>query len=450
MDIRSVIENDYCIGCGVCVAAANNGTNMKLCDDGFYRPESTEDLSSLKVSRVCPHSDDALSESQLSANLFPEPRDSIPIVGRFEELYVGYVLEGDFRANGSSGGMGSWILYHLLESGAVDNIIAVTGSSGTAKFSYSVISDTRTLLSSAKSKYYPVSLEKVLQIVKSSKQTFAIIGIPCFIKAIRLLQRSDESIKTNVKYCIGLLCGHNKSALYADSLSWQMGIEPTELRTIDFRVKSNQARADEYSTSVCSDNLSNCELTKNLVGTNWGLGAFKAQVCDFCDDIFNETADMVIGDAWLPEYSADSEGTNIVVVRNKFLNHLVEDSISAGDLELAKISPKRIIQSQSAGIRHKIDCLPYRILKKNRSGQPVPTKRYSRSILLLSKSEQRIQDSRSELRVQSFELFMRALTTKKLSDYTSGMQSLIEKHHEIVLSRVERYIRRIRYIVRGY
>lgn len=40
------------------------------------------------------------------------------------------------------------------------------------------------------------------------------------------------------------------------------------------------------------------------------------KACDFCDDVFAETADIALGDAWLPEYVQDGNGTNVVVTRN--------------------------------------------------------------------------------------------------------------------------------------
>ena len=35
--------------------------------------------------------------------------------------------------------------------------------------------------------------------------------------------------------------------------------------------------------------------------------------CEFCDDVVGETADMSVGDAWLPGYVSDWRGTSVVV-----------------------------------------------------------------------------------------------------------------------------------------
>jgi len=46
--------------------------------------------------------------------------------------------------------------------------------------------------------------------------------------------------------------------------------------------------------------------------------------------VFAETADVVLGDAWLPEYVQDSDGTNVVVTRNQDIRQLIVKARTEG------------------------------------------------------------------------------------------------------------------------
>lgn len=199
--------------------------------------------------------------------------------------------------------MGTWLLYELIRTSRVDYIINVRAeseksSTGAPLFSYTVRNTVESIKSGAKSRYYPVELSGVLEEVLNTPGRFAIVGLPCFLKSVRLLQRNNHVLTERIQYCIGLVCGHLKSTRYSQSLAWQVGIEPNDLKSIDFRVKDPAAPANRYGTAFLSDKTNKVVQTNNLFGTDWSAGAFKYKACDFCDDVFAETADIVIGDAW--------------------------------------------------------------------------------------------------------------------------------------------------------
>src|SRR5690606_8925503 len=82
------------------------------------------------------------------------------------------------------------------------------------------------------------------------KGRYAIIGIPCYIKGVRLLSEQDNIIKSRIKFFIGLVCGHLKSDMFAKSMGWQLGIEPEDLRGIDFRKELEGRSANDYGVEV--------------------------------------------------------------------------------------------------------------------------------------------------------------------------------------------------------
>src|SRR5699024_2903199 len=158
--------------------------------------------------KVCPFYDNE-NETELASEVFTDRNVEFnDYTGYYLQNFVGYVKEGSFREKGSSGGMGNWIAAKLLEENLVDGIIHVKESQGKgeALFEYQISKNIDDLYKGAKSKYYPVELSKVLRLVKENEGRYALIGIPCFIKSIRLLAKQDKLISKRIKFFIVFLC----------------------------------------------------------------------------------------------------------------------------------------------------------------------------------------------------------------------------------------------------
>lgn len=335
-------------------------------------------------------------------------------VGYYLDLYAGYVSEGDYREAGSSGGVATWLACRLIEDGLIDGLIHVKPSdakSGTL-FQYAISETTDEIKDGAKSRYYPAELSQVLREVGISNKKYAITAIPSIAMEIRLLADQDERISKRIKFIIGLIAGHQKSTKYTDALAWEQGIKPGDLVSIDYRKKVDGKLSYEYNTEFTG--YINGELktftsqsSRSFVG-NWGHGFFKSKLSDFTDDTFNETADVVLGDAWLPQYTSDSKGTNIVIVRNRVISDIIADGVKRGLLHVDKLAPDVVKRSQRGLIHHTQDELPYRLYKKDKAGVWRPKKRFDASnhLPLLRK---RVQDIREDISTKSHIAFKDAV-----------------------------------------
>mgnify|MGYP000938080690 CR=1 FL=1 len=67
--LLKVIENDFCIGCGVCASFPNSKVNIELNEYGMYKANlkkaNNEELT--KLSNVCPFSNTKDNESTIGA-----------------------------------------------------------------------------------------------------------------------------------------------------------------------------------------------------------------------------------------------------------------------------------------------------------------------------------------------------------------------------------------------
>ncbi|MFL6766044.1 MAG: Coenzyme F420 hydrogenase/dehydrogenase, beta subunit C-terminal domain [Sphingomicrobium sp.] len=318
----------------------------------------------------CPFSPEAPNEDAIAGELFPAAPFADARIGRFEAAYVGHASEQPFRPNGSSGGLTSWVAAELLRTGVVDAVahVAPTDPESGRHFAYRLSCSLEELNAGAKSRYYPVELSQVLGEIRATPGRYAVVGIPCFIKAIHLLKRVDPVIGDRVTHTLGLFCGHMKSAAMVESFAWQLGTELARVQALDYRIKNESRPANWYRTHLDLAGGGSAEQDWwHLADGDWGAGFLQNPACDWCDDVVAETADIAFGDAWVEPYSSDGRGTNVVIVRTPKLKALIERGRADGRLILEPVSADFIVKTQAAGLRHRRDGLAYR-LSWHRSG----------------------------------------------------------------------------------
>ncbi|WP_290485908.1 Coenzyme F420 hydrogenase/dehydrogenase, beta subunit C-terminal domain [Idiomarina sp. UBA3162] len=359
-------------------------------------------------------------------------------LGYYHKTYAGYAIEGKFREQGSSAGLVNWLCSKLLRDGYIDTIIHVKEdtSSNNKMYSYQESSDIESLQSGAKSKYYPVELSEVVKALLSQpSKKVAIVGLPCFIKALRAYEEDNLQLKEQIKFHIGIVCGHLKSKNYAKFLGWQAGIEPNNLKLIDFRTKLKKSPASRYGFTaiprVGSEDSWIIKPMSEVVGGNWGHGVFKLTACEYCDDIMAETSDIVFGDAWLPEFVGDSGGTNIINSRSPFLSNLLQDGDDKGLIKLQELTPKRVLDSQRSGLRHRREGLSYRSGRDEALGKPFPKKRTKPNSHQLNIVRKTTYEYRELIRQTSHKSFLLAADHRDLSISLSMLKPIIESYSKI-------------------
>ncbi len=364
---RAIVRSGLCIGCGAC-AADEPRAQMRWNAHGFLKPEGPRDwygAADERFSRTCPFSPAAADEDTIAAERFSAAPAHHPAIGRHEAAYVGAAAEPPFREQGSSGGLVTWVAAELLRSKAVDAVAHVVPTDPECDggfFRYTVSRDLDALNRGAKSRYYPIELSAVLREIREAPGRYAVVGIPCFIKAVHLARRADPVLAERITHTLALFCGHMKSARLVESFAWQLGQPIEEVQAVDYRLKDASRPANWYRAHLAlKDGATAGEDWWNLADGDWGAGFFQASACNWCDDVVGETADMSFGDAWLEPYSSDGRGTNVAVVRSPELHRLVEAARADGRLALDPVDAAFVEQTQAAGLRHRREGLAYRL-----------------------------------------------------------------------------------------
>ena len=431
--LAGVVSGGYCVGCGAC--AALDGAIAMRRDEAGRRVATlpTNRVPAAVAEAVCPFADGTTDEDEIATRFAGPHVAHDPRIGHSLANFAGWVEEGDYRASGSSGGMGAWLLCELLNRGIVDAVIHVVEQPGADPlFAFAVSHDADTVRAHAKSRYYPVEMSGVIAHMMANPGRYAVVAVPCFAKALRLAARQSPALTERLAFIVGIVCGHLKSEAFGESLAWQCGVPPEGLTAIDFRVKLEGRPANRYGLRVdgVADGtpVSVTRPMEGLVGSNWGHGLFKLKACEFCDDVLAETADVVVGDAWLPGYEDDHRGTNIAVVREPRLLELMREAAATGRLHLDEVSTETVVQSQAAGLRHRRDGLAYRLWWTDEAGEWRPKKRVAPGWRHLRPKLRRIHRLRYALGQDSHGAFLAAKRAGDLTVFERTMAPLIQRY----------------------
>lgn len=355
--IKTTVLENKCIGCGICDAICPvDVLKMDFNSIGMYEPKEVEgclDKCTLCMDS-CPFVSENPNEKELAKKLFEKEENSIfhKDLGYFVNTYEVHKKDINERLKSASGGAGHSILKNLLEQKLVDTILTVESNNDPDKlFKFSNFKEVKELEKIRSSIYYPTEMSEVLDFVMKNDGKYAITTLPCFAKAIRLAQEKNSKLRKRIKFVIGLVCGQMKSKEYTHTLA-KNAVGTDRLTSVNYRVKEKNNSAMNFSFEFKSlknqktERLSNINLPSKL----WGSRAFTPNACNSCTDVFAHCADIVLMDAWLPEYMNDYKGHTLVLSRTNEISTLLENS---QDIESKKINYYKAFLSQKPVVDNK-------------------------------------------------------------------------------------------------
>ena len=433
-----MLGSGLCIGCGGCVAqAGEKGARMAWNGYGQLQPAGPRDwlkAPSPVLARTCPFSPFARDEDQLAADNFPAAPNRDRYIGRYEAAYVGHAGENGFRNEGSSGGMVSWVASQLLQQGLVDGVAHVVPADDGAFFRYRISRTPGEIGAGAKSRYYPVELSGVIDTIRSVPGRYAVVGIPCFIKAVHLMRAHDPVLGERIVFTLGLFCGHMKSARFVESFAWQMGQDIKAVEKVDYRIKNADRPANWYTAQLTGrDGEKHAKDWWHLADGDWGAGFFQSPACNFCDDVVAETADIAFGDAWVEPYASDGRGTNVVIVRSPQLRAVIAQGMAQGRLALDEVDHEFIRQTQAAGFRQRREGLAFRLTWPRLGIRP--QKRVAPGAAGLSLRRKLIYFMRHQISAWSHRMFWLARRLERPGLYIGWARLALSAYHGLAYSR---------------
>ena len=333
--LYKIVEDGACIGCGLCEAiAGRDKVKAVKVTTGNIRPVASAALDHEAVDRiydVCP----GTRVDGLPERLIDESTSIDHVWGAHQRIVLAHAGEPEVRFEGSTGGVLTALGIYLLESGRVDFIFHTRSSIAEPTFGESTLSFTRgDVWDAAGSRYGPTATLLDINDVLDRGQSFAFIGKPCDVGALRNYARHDERVDDLVKYWLTLVCGGYMPPAAMNSFLQDNGTDPEDV--VRFRYRG-QGCPGPTTFETRDGSVTNMRYT-DFWGedeSGWSL-PFR---CKICPDGIGESADIAASDTW-PGGSPDpatedlDKGLNAIIARTAAGKELMEAAIADGALGL--------------------------------------------------------------------------------------------------------------------
>lgn len=392
--ITEVVRHNLCIGCGLCAGICpHEALQMQFNSFGEYTPEPTANSCSSTCSiclKTCPFYAENPYEDQLGQELFGKIAgvQYRPETGYHLQSWLGFCADEKQRLRSASGGLATWVQQQLLRQNIVDAVISVTPCNGPEKlFEYTIKTREEELGLCARSAYYPVHLAEIVRHILKTQEKYAVIGLPCAVKGLRLAARQSPRLRDRIRFHLGLVCEMSRSRGYTEYLCALAGGKPDKVKQIQFRLKSSDHSVTDYGISLKWKSEGGESVCKTIYRSQYydrlSGRYFVPHACSFCDDTFCETADAVFMDAWLPQCN-DYRGASIVLVREPLIAEIIEKGIADSHLQAHRLSIEKALQSQFSVVRKKRGVIHFVSKHAKKKGQHILPKRKPLSGLKLS------------------------------------------------------------------
>jgi len=338
---------------------------MGMHPPGVLRPRQERPLTATeeaRLARVCPG---------LGQRVEPDGHAADPLWGAYLQMRTGHAADPSLRFAGSSGGGLSQILAWLLETGRID--AAITNAADTRDPLANVtvsLDDPADVVSTAGSRYAPSAPLAGLAAHLDSGRTFAFVGKPCDIVALRALAADDARIDRQIPYKLSFFCAGVPSLDGAEAVLSALGTTRAATRAFRYRGHGWPGAATALDHDGRTRQMSYQD--------SWGgiLSRHVQHRCKICADGTGVAADLVCADAWecdekgYPVFD-ERDGISLFVARTEAGMALMQGAEQAGRITTQPFDPARLAAIQP-GQRNRRRALLARLLGLRAALRPVP------------------------------------------------------------------------------
>ena len=343
--LDQVLAADTCAGCGGCALLAPGAVRMAMTPPGYLRPVQQAALSPRQeraIRQVCPGRHLALAAGG---------REEHVLWGPHVALRSGHATDPALRHNGSSGGVLSGLLVHLLQSGAVDVVVQTAASVAEPTGTRGVRSTHRDeVFAAAGSRYAPSAPLLELGRALESGRRIAFVGKPCDVATLRQMARLDPRIDQQVVITLSFFCAGIPSVAGAREVLGKMGVDPGQLAAFRYRGDGWPG----FATATLRDGST----ARMSYRDSWGgiLSRHVQKRCKLCPDGIGSFADLVCADAWhtdaegYPSFE-EGEGTSLVIARTDVGARCLQEAEARGAVRTQPFDIRELEPMQPGQVR---------------------------------------------------------------------------------------------------
>lgn len=353
--VKNLVDKNLCYQCGTCKSICpTSAIEMKRVESkGFVYPSiNTEKCVNCgKCTIVCP-----INNIDYRENHLPTNDDFIGIYnstdkGRF-----------DFTA---SGGIVTEIISYLFKIKKINKAI-VTGMNEESKTNSKVyvINNINKLKEFSGSVYQPVSVNEVLDSITKDDRV-AFVGLPCHMRGLDLFLSQNNKLKDSFVIKLGLICtiGRGKHGTTL-TLKKSLNIKnDSDIKKIIYRYGMPPGTFKVKLKNENNLKISTLDFNQN---TDY---IFIPKGCLFCTDLFNDKADITVGDPW-----GMGKGKKAMVIVRSYIVKIILKEMLKNNMIIfnQKITWEECIKTQSHSVNYKINNYKARISAYKKIGVKTP------------------------------------------------------------------------------
>ena len=318
--INKIVKNGLCLGCGLCSSVlGKDKCEMVLTEKGFYEPKAKQPMTKKEnkiVKQLCP-----------SIHVESSPHEGV--WGSIKSIAEAWSAYPEIRHKAASGGVITSLAIYLVEQHKVDAILQVGVRDDSYLYNELKISRSREdILRNAQSRYAPALVfYNIKQILDSSDETYAFIGKPCDMAAMRNFIKIYPEYSSRFEYFISIFCAGIPSYEATIKLWMQSGHVDIPERL--------QYRGNGWPGNFTAEFRNGDKYEKNY-NESWGtvLNKHLPFRCKICPDGIGMLADIAVGDSWntkdgYPDFT-EADGRCFCMVRTKKGSELMNLAEKAG------------------------------------------------------------------------------------------------------------------------
>jgi coenzyme F420 hydrogenase subunit beta len=340
--LQGVIDAGMCIGCGAC-ALVDPTIELRLNHERLiFEPDRP---AGADAASVCPAVQ--VDFASLQADLFPG-REPGPY-GVVDSVHLAQSTNLERNRKASSGGLIKELLIELLSRPDVDGVIALDHVAG-LEFAGRLITDPSEVDVLPGSIYHNLVQTPSAELLRRNEGRFVLVAIPCQLEGLyNYIQRFDPDLRRRIHTTIGLLCGWQYSYHSINAIARYNRIDPATISDISYRgggpIGPLKIRTDDGQVHSVNRRV------------NFGYQvAFDRHMntprCHLCVNHGNFLADIVVGDAWLPNTLRSKTGVSLVTCRTPATTELLLGIAEQGRVVLADASTEELRLSQKDRVAH--------------------------------------------------------------------------------------------------
>ncbi len=340
-----VVENNLCVGCGVCSPACpENVIDIKFdIDKGVYLPKiNFEGCTQCSICfNTCQKNFDLFFNTK---NKIENSENYVYGYGDVKKFYIGHTVDGNERLTSASGGLLSATLKYMIKNKIVEGAVVtkfVSGNIGGELFKPFFATSPEDIDKAKGSHYYPIEFSKILELTKDYS-SFVVVALPCVIYSLKKL----KGLKKKKVYYFTLACGGFRDGNFLNHLNRSKRLNIDRLEKLEYRNKIKIDFGDNFNLLMNNENIK----FKDYYGNLWNTMFYKTDGCNLCPDFSGLSADSVFFDAWLPEHRIDPKGTSILAIRDQEVLEIIQKMHSEHLVDIKEISSEQAILSQAPQI----------------------------------------------------------------------------------------------------